>query len=130
MVVKKNIELAGGAAEGVLSPLGRLVIWDKLPKNHPQYAVLSKYATEYEKRFKADVSTFGGHGYDALMMVADAIKHVGTDKAKLRDYLENSVKKWPGTGGIFNMSPADHTGLDLTAFEMIEVVKGDWEFAK
>lgn len=127
---KKNIELAGGAAEGVLSPLGRLVIWDKLPKTHPQYPVLSKYATEYEKRFKAEVSTFGGHGYDALMMVADAIKHVGTDKAKLRDYLENNIKKWPGTGGVFNMSPADHTGLDLTAFETIEVVKGDWEFAK
>jgi branched-chain amino acid transport system substrate-binding protein len=54
---------------------------------------------------------------------------VGTDKAKIRDYLEN-IKKWPGTGGIFNMTPADHTGLDLTAFEMIEVVKGDWEFAK
>jgi branched-chain amino acid transport system substrate-binding protein len=126
---KKNIELAGGAAEGVVCPLGRLVVWDKLPKTHPQYAVLSKYATEYEKHFKAEVSTFGGHGYDALYMVIDAIKQVGTDKAKIRDYLEN-IKKWPGTGGIFNMTPADHTGLDLTAFEMIEVVKGDWEFAK
>ncbi len=49
---KKNIELAGGAAEGVIAPLGRLVVWDKLPKNHPQYPVLSKYATEYEKRYK------------------------------------------------------------------------------
>lgn len=127
---KKNIELAGGAAEGVICPLGRLVVWDKLPKSNPQYAVLSKYAQEYEKRFKAEVSTFGGHGYDALMMVIDAIKHVGPDKAKIRNYLENNIKNWPGTGGIFNMSPTDHTGLDLHAFEMIQVVKGDWEFAK
>lgn len=127
---KKNIELAGGAAEGVICPLGRLVIWEKLPKSNPQYPVLSKYAQEYEKRFKAEVSTFGGHGYDALMMVIDAIRHVGPDKAKIRNYLENNIKNWPGTGGIFNMSPTDHTGLDLNAFEMIEVVKGDWEFAK
>ena len=127
---KKNIELAGGAAEGVICPLGRLVSWYKLPKTHPQYAVLSKYATEYEKRFKAEVSTFGGHGWDAVYMVIDALKAAGPDKAKIRDYLETKVKNWPGTGGIFNMSPTDHTGLDHTAFEMIEVVKGDWEFAK
>ena len=127
---KQNIVLAGGAAEGVICPLGRLVVWDKLPKNHPQYAVLSKYAQEYEKRFKAEVSTFGGHGYDAISMVADALKKVGADKTKIRDYLETQIKNWPGTGGVFNMSPADHTGLDHNAFEMIVVAKGDWEFAK
>ena len=127
---KQNITLAGGAAEGVICPLGRLVVWDKLPKNHPQYAVLSKYAQEYEKRFKTEVSTFGGHGYDALYMVVDALKKVGTDKTKIRDYLETQIKNWPGTGGIFNMSPTDHTGLDHNAFEMILVAKGDWEFAK
>lgn len=127
---KKNIELAGGAAEGVIAPLGRLVVWDKLPKTHPQYAVLSKYATEYEKQFKAEVSTFGGHGYDAIMIVVEALKKVGPDKEKIRNFLENNVKSWPGTGGIFNMSQPDHTGLGLDAFEMIQVAKGDWAFAK
>jgi branched-chain amino acid transport system substrate-binding protein len=127
---KKNIELAGGAAEGVICPLGRLVVWEKLPKNNPQYPVLSKYAQEYEKRFKSEVSTFGGHAYDALMMTIDALKKVGPDKAKIRDFLENHIKNWPGTGGIFNMSPTDHTGLDLHAFEMIQVVNGQWELAK
>jgi branched-chain amino acid transport system substrate-binding protein len=127
---KKNIELAGGAADGVICPLGRLVVWDKLPKNNPQYPILSKYAQEYQKRFKSEVSTFGGHAYDALTMAIDALKAVGPDKAKIRDFLENHIKNWPGTGGIFNMSPTDHTGLDLHAFEMIQVVKGDWEFAK
>ncbi len=127
---KKNIELAGGAAEGVICPLGRLVTWEKLPKSNPQYAVLSKYAQEYEKRFRSEVSTFGGHAYDALYLAVDTLKKVGTDKAKIRDFLENHIKNWPGTGGIFNMSLTDHTGLDLNAFEMIQVVKGDWEFAK
>ncbi|MBI4764362.1 MAG: ABC transporter substrate-binding protein [Deltaproteobacteria bacterium] len=127
---KKNIELAGGAAEGVIAPLGRVVGWEKLSKNHPQYEVVSKYVPEYEKRFKSEVSTFGGHAYDAIYIVVNALKKVGTDKAKIRDYLETQIKNWPGTGGIFNMSPADHTGLDHTAFEMITVVKGDWEFAK
>jgi len=127
---KKNIELAGGSAEGVIAPLGRLVVWNKLSKSHPQYKVLSRYASEYEKRTKAGVSTFGGHGYDALYMAIDALQAVGPDKTKIRGFLENNIKNWPGTGGVFNMSATDHTGLDLTAFEMIQVEKGDWAFAK
>lgn len=126
---KRNIELAGGAAEGVLCPLGRLVVAEKIKEDHPQKPVIMKYKTEYEKRFKTDVSTFGGHAYDALYMVVDALKAMGPHKSKIRDYLETKIKKWPGTGGIFNMSSEDHTGLKKDAFEMIMVKHGDWAFA-
>jgi branched-chain amino acid transport system substrate-binding protein len=126
---KRYIELAGGAAEGVICPLGRLVVADKIKADNPQKAVLMKYKAEYEKRFKADVSTFGGHGYDAIHMIIDALKAVGPEKAKIRDFLETKIKNWPGTGGVFNMSPQDHTGLDKSAFEMIVVKNGDWAFA-
>jgi branched-chain amino acid transport system substrate-binding protein len=126
---KRYIELAGGAAEGVICPLGRLVVADKIKADNPQKAVLMKYKAEYEKRFKADVSTFGGHGYDAIHMIIDALKAVGPKKAKIRDFLETKIKNWPGTGGVFNMSPQDHTGLDKSAFEMIVVKNGDWAFA-
>jgi len=126
---KKNIELSDGAAEGVLCPLGRLVVAEKIKEDHPQKAVIMKYKTEYEKQFKAEVSTFGGHAHDALLVVVDALKTVGANKAKIRDYLETKIKNWPGTGGIFNMSPEDHTGLKKDAFEMIVVKNGDWAFA-
>lgn len=126
---KRYIELAGGAAEGVICPLGRLVVADKMKADHPQKAVLMKYKAEYEKRFKADVSTFGGHGYDAIHMIIDALEGVGPDKGKIRDFLETKIKNWPGTGGVFHMSPQDHTGLDKSAFEMIVVKNGDWAFA-
>ena len=126
---KRNIELAGGAAEGVLSPLSRLVVAEKIKENNPQKAVIMKYKTEYEKRFKTDVSTFGGHAYDAICMVVDALKDVGPNKAKIRDYLETKIKNWPGTGGIFNMSPQDHCGLNKDAFVMIVVKNNEWTFA-
>jgi len=127
---KKNIELAGKAAEGVIAPLGRLVVWDKLSDKHPQKALLKKYVTDYEARYKSEPGTFGGHAYDALMIVVAALKNVGPDKKKIRDYIENKIKNWPGTGGIFNMSPIDHCGLDMTAFEMVIVKNGDWEILK
>jgi branched-chain amino acid transport system substrate-binding protein len=126
---KKNIELAGGAAEGVICPLGRLVVAEKVKDGDPQKAVLMKYKTDYEKQFKAAVSTFGGHAYDAMNMLIAALKAVGPKKAKIRDFLETKIKNWPGTGGIFNMSPQDHTGLDKNAFVMIVVKDGDWAFA-
>lgn len=127
---KKNIELAGKSAEGVIAPLGRLAVWDKLPDKHPQKALLKKYVTDYEARYKSEPGTFGGHAYDAFMIVVDALKNVGPDKKKIRDYIENKIKNWPGTGGIFNMSPNDHCGLDMTAFEMVIVKNGDWEILK
>ncbi len=127
---KKNIELAGKAAEGVIAPLGRLVVWDKLPDKHPQKALLKKYTQDYEAKYKGEPGTFGGHAYDSIMMIVEALKKVGPDKKKIRDYIETKIKNWPGTGGIFNMSPEDHCGLDKTAFEMVVVKNGDWEILK
>jgi branched-chain amino acid transport system substrate-binding protein len=127
---KRNIELAGGAAEGVLCPLGHVVVAEKVKEGHPQKSLVMKYKKEYEKRFKADVSSFGGYGYDALFLVAEALKEVGPNKAKIRDYLELKVKNLPALSGVFTMSPADHTGLNKDAFEMIVVKNGDWVFAE
>jgi branched-chain amino acid transport system substrate-binding protein len=127
---KKNIELAGKAAEGVIAPLGRLVVWDKLPDKDPQKAILKKYSQDYEARFKNEPGTFGGHAYDAVMMLVEAIKKVGPDKKKIRDYIENNIKHFPCTGGVFTMSPKEHCGLDKTAFEMVVVKNGDWEILK
>lgn len=126
---KRNIELAGGAAEGVLCPLGHILVGEKLRPDHPQKAIIMNYKTEYEKRFKAEVSSFGGYAFDALLMLRDALRSVGPQKDKIRDYLETQIKNWPGVSGIFTMSPQDHTGLTKEAFEMIVVRKGDWAFA-
>ncbi len=127
---KKNIELAGKAAEGVIAPLGRLVVWDKLSDKNPQKPLLKKYSHDYEARYKSEPGTFGGHAYDSIMMLVDAIKKEGADKAKIRDYIETKIRNWPGTGGIFNMSPKDHCGLDKDAFDMVVVKNGDWEILK
>jgi branched-chain amino acid transport system substrate-binding protein len=119
----KYARAAGDAADGVLFPAGRLLVADSLPDNHPQKALLEKYKNDYETKFKGDVSTFGGHAYDALTLVVAALRAVGPDRAKIRDYIENT-KNFVGTGGVFNFSPEDHTGLTKDAFEMITIKSG------
>ncbi len=125
----KYARTAGAAADGVMCPAGRLLAVDTLPDDNPQKALLAKYKKDYETKFKADASTFGGHAFDAIMLVVEALKAVGDDKAKIRDYIENK-KGFVGTGGIFNFSATDHVGLDKTAFEMLMVKDGNFVVAK
>ena len=126
----KYVQQAGAAAEGIFFPAGRLLVVDELPDNHPQKAVLTAYKKAYESRYKEDVSAFGGHAYDALMVVVEALKKAGApDRQKVRDALEG-LQGFVGTAGVFNYSPADHTGLDLNAFEMLTVKDGKFTIYK
>ncbi|MGA7973220.1 MAG: ABC transporter substrate-binding protein [Pseudolabrys sp.] len=123
---KQFIKLAGDAANGVRLPCAALLVADKLPDGDPQKKVVVGYKTEYEKTTGQQVSTFGGHAYDALMILTGAMKRAGSaDKAKVRDEIEKT-HDFIGTGGVFNMSPKDHLGLDLSAFRLLEIKNGDW----
>ena len=85
--------------------------------------MLIQYKKEYESKYKEDASTFGGHAYDALMILVKAIEKAGADTEKVREAIEN-MKGFVGTGGIFNFSPQDHNGLDLNSVEMLTVKDG------
>ena len=120
----KYVQAAGAAAEGVLFPAGRLLVADTLPKNHPQKALLLKYTKDYESKYKDEASTFGGHAYDAYIILLKAIEQAkSTDTEAVRTAIEN-LKGVVGTGGIFNFSATDHNGLGVDAFEMLTVKKG------
>ena len=123
---KQFIELAGPAAEGVRLPAAALLIADKLPANDPQKPVVVDYSRTYQQKTGQAVSTFGGHAYDGLMILVQAMQRAkSADKARVRDEVERT-KGYIGTGGIVNMSPTDHMGLDLSAFHMLEIKGGDW----
>ena len=127
---KEFIKLAGPAAEGVRLPAAALLVADLLPAGDSQKPVVTAYAKAYADKYKADVSTFGGHAYDGLMLAVQALKAAGsTDKAKLRDALE-ATKGYVGTGGVVTMSATDHMGLDLSAFRMLEIKDGNWSLVK
>jgi hypothetical protein len=123
--------LAGAdAAEGVMLPAGKLAVYDFLPTSDPQAAVLRGYDTAYKKAYSAEASTFGGYAYDAFLLIANAVKKTGgVTPGKLRDGIEQA-RKLVSVSGVFNMSARDHNGLDLSAFEMVRVTRGDWQLLK
>ena len=124
------IKLAGPAAEGVRLPASALLVANKLDNKDPQKPVVVGYGKAFEEKWKTDVSAFGGHAYDGLMIAVDAIKRAGsTDKAKVRDAIE-ATKGYIGTGGVVNMSATDHMDLDLSAFRLLEIKNGDWSLVQ
>ena len=124
------LKLSGKAAEGVRLPTPALLIAGALPAGDAQKPLVTNYDKAYKERYKTEPSTFGGYALDALNLSVDAIKRAGgTDREKVRAALE-STKGFVGTTGVFNMSPLNHMGLDLSAFRMVEVKNGDWQLLK
>jgi branched-chain amino acid transport system substrate-binding protein len=125
----KFIELAGESAEGTLLPTGKVLVYELLPDADPQKAVLAGYAKNYTEAFNQPVSGFGGYAYDAVNILAKALKGTGGDKAKLRENIE-ALKGHVGVSGVFNFTPDEHNGLAADAFVMVQIKNGAWELVQ
>jgi branched-chain amino acid transport system substrate-binding protein len=123
---KKFIELAGESAEGIILPSGRVIVADQLPKSDPQKKALMNYVKKYQERYGVEGDHFGGHAYDAIMLLKNAMEKGGFTPAVIRDQLEKT-KKFAGIGGTFSFSPDDHAGLTSDAFVLVTIEKGDWK---
>jgi len=119
----KYVEVAGEAAEGIIFPCGRLLVAEQLPADHPQKDVLVGYKSDYESKYNEDASTFGGHAFDAMLVLKEGIEKAGFDRAKVRAAIEG-IDGLPGTGGVFDFSESDHNGLGIDSFEMLTVEDG------
>jgi len=127
---KKFIELAGPAAEGVMFPAGKLIVRDEIPDTDPQKQLLIKYGEDFQAKYSAEPDTFGGHAYDALLLVRQAIEAAGEpDRAKIRDELEKTSGV-VGIGGVFTYSATDHDGLTKDAFVWVQIKDGKWTLAE
>jgi branched-chain amino acid transport system substrate-binding protein len=122
----KYIELAGAASEGDRMPSTKLLVADALPDTDPQKAVIQEFIRlykekGYDKQFP--INTHSGYAWDAIMIVANAMKQVGTDKAALREAIENT-KGYVGVSGIYNLTAEDHNGLDTSSMVIVQVKDG------
>ena len=119
------LELAGTDAEGITLPCGKIHVAKNLPASDPQRKVLLEYASEFKARFNRTADPFGGHSWDALYIIAAAIKKAGTDPAKLRDAIE-ATRGFVGIDGIISYSPTQHDGPTEDSVVMMKVVGGKW----
>ena len=130
------LRVGGKDVEGTLLPAGPVLVAAQLPASNPVRKSALEYIDAYEKAHgKGSVSTFGGHAWDAGLLLKAAVPvalnkaQPGTPefRAALRDALEGT-KNVAGAHGVFNMSPTDHLGLDQRARVMVTIQNGKWKY--
>lgn len=126
---KKFIALAGAAAEGIKLPSGKVVVADILPGSDRQKKSLMSFVRDYQKHYRMEGDHFGGHAWDAVMLIRNAVNNGADTAAGIRDQLERT-RGFAGIGGSFNYSANDHAGLGKDAFILVEVKNNDWVIVK
>jgi branched-chain amino acid transport system substrate-binding protein len=126
----KYVELAGAAAEGNIMPSTRLMAWEQLSDSDPQKPVIKEFVHLYNDEYKHSkefpINTHSGYAWDAIYIVANAMKKAGTDPEKLREAIENT-KGYVGVSGIYNLTPEDHNGLGVDSMILVRVEDGKWK---
>ncbi len=132
------LRVGGKDVEGAFLPVGPMVVAAQLPADNPVRKSALEYVGKYEAAHgKGSVSSFGGHAWDAGVLLGNAIP-VALKKAKpgtvefrraLRDAIEAS-KDLPAAHGIFNMSANDHQGFDQRARVMAVIENNTWKLVK
>jgi branched-chain amino acid transport system substrate-binding protein len=126
---KKFIELAGNAAEGIILPSGRVIVASQIPNTDRQKKSLLSYVTSYKNLYKVEGDHFGGHAWDAMMLLKGAIEQAGDKPSAIRDQLEKTAN-FAGIGGTFSFTAQDHAGLTKDAFVLVEVKNQNWKLIK
>ena len=128
------LRVGGKDVEGTVLPAGPILIASQLADSNPIKAVAGDYVRRYEAaQGPGTVSTFGGHAFDAALMLEAAIPIAlktakpGTAafRAALRDALEGA-HNLVLSHGVSTMSATDHNGFDDRARVMITIKDGAW----
>jgi branched-chain amino acid transport system substrate-binding protein len=82
------------------------------------------YMKRFEERFKVKADPFGSAYYDGAMIVAEALRKVGPDREKIRDYLAG-LKDFKGVTRVFG---ADEKGNLAHSAAIINFVPGTKDF--
>ena len=127
------VKLAGEASEGNIMPSTKLMVAAQLQDSDPQKKVILDFIRLYTDVYKYDrqfpINTHSGYAWDAIYIVANAMKKAGTDNEKLREAIE-STKGYVGVSGIYNLTAEDHNGLGTDSMVMVQIAGGQWKMAQ
>jgi len=131
------LRLGGAKVEGTVLAASLMLVLPEMSDSLPAKAVALEYINAYEKMYGSKPATFGANVYDAGLLLARTVPEAakrgkpGTPefRAALRDALE-STHELVGTQGIYNMSPADHSGFDERGRVLITVKDGNWRLLR
>jgi len=109
--MKSTLDLSKEAAEGILA------IADFVPG---QSEVNKRYAEAYREEYNEDYDATCAWAYDAMNILAQAIKTAGEDRAKIREAIL-AIKGYQGVLGTFSFTP---NGDGLHEVSIVQIEQG------
>ena len=117
-----NVQAAGEAFNGLVVPAPKVYVVNELADSDPQKKVAQQFYAAFKKSTGKDADPVGMHGWDGVMVLADA-------RAKVRDAVEG-LKNFPAVVSLLTLSPTDHEGMPPNWMALVQVNNGKFSIAK
>ncbi|MGH8714060.1 MAG: ABC transporter substrate-binding protein, partial [Casimicrobiaceae bacterium] len=102
---------------------GQTQVFNSLLDSDPTKKVIAQFVAPWRELYGERDPFWAGRGYDAMMVVASAVKAANSvDGEKVRDALNNIVD-FQGTSGLYNFK-ADHHGVTKNPYVLAQIVEG------
>jgi branched-chain amino acid transport system substrate-binding protein len=85
----------------VLVPSSKIYVAAALLPSDLQEAVIERFVSAYESKYSKKPATFAGSGYDAVRILAAALRTAGPDRDKVRDAIEG-LKNHVGVTAVYS----------------------------
>ncbi|CZZ96108.1 binding-protein-dependent transport protein [Bordetella trematum] len=116
------------AAMQLLSPRDLENVWGVIDTYLPATEKGKHYAERFKQRFSMDADPYGAAYYDGAMLMAQAMNAVGTDPAKLQQYLRE-VKDYPGVSHVYRFDDQGNGVHDVAVVKFADGSK-DMQFIR
>ncbi|MBU6498518.1 MAG: ABC transporter substrate-binding protein [Rhodospirillales bacterium] len=133
------VRVGGKAVDGLEAPTGPVVVAEQLPDSNPIKAVALHFKALYLQANKQPtVDAFPAYAYDAMLLVANAVKVAAPGGAKpgtqaYRDALHTALintKDLVGTHAVYTFHPGDRYGVDDRSRVVVRLEGGAWKLVK
>lgn len=136
MIGPANVKAAGDGFDNLVVPAPKEYVANQLPDSDPQKKASLQFMEAYKKTTGKDADPLAMHGWDAVMIIAEALKKTNPDpanladtRAKIRDGIEG-LKNYAAVVSILNLSPTDHEGMPPGWSALVSVKDGKFSIAK
>ena len=129
------LRVGGKSLEGSYMTVAPVLVAEQLPESNPTRKAAVDFVARFEKaNGPGSRSLFAATAWDALLIIQQAAREAmkkakpGTQefRAALRDAIEG-LRDFVGSEGVYNMSPADHNGVDARSQVMVKIENGGWK---
>jgi branched-chain amino acid transport system substrate-binding protein len=121
---QEAFQIAGDAVNKLIFPATPPTVYDDIADSDPRKLLISRFITDWRKKYGGQRDpAWGARGYDAMMLLAEAIKRAGVfEGEKIRAAME-TLRNLPGVAAIYTYEAGNHDGVRNSPFVMARVEK-------